>query len=134
MNLFIINTNKQADSRYEQEMLDEQKCAAYRSTKEEIADIAKGDRVLLYSNEIGIIARGIADGVVKKKEDRGIADDEYFMSLTEFYDYIKPIPYQKILSILQKAEPTFARPFNVTSLKFGPAASEKIWYDVNRFV
>ena len=100
MNLFIINTNKQADKRYEQEMIDEQKCAAYRSTKEDIVHIQKGDKVLLYSNNNGIIARGIADGEVMKKEDISEIDAEYYMSLDDFYQYIKPIKYQQILSMI----------------------------------
>ncbi|MDN3451834.1 hypothetical protein QMA09_16715 [Planococcus sp. APC 3906] len=62
MNLFIINTNKQSDSRYENEMIAERKCAAYRLTKEVIEKIQKDDKVLLYSNEVGIIARGVAEG------------------------------------------------------------------------
>lgn len=56
MNLLIINTNKSSDQRYELEMVEGQKCAAYRSTKKEIESIQKGDKVLLYSNGIGIIA------------------------------------------------------------------------------
>lgn len=134
MNLFIFNTNKQADQRYEQEMIEEQKCAAYRSTKEVIENIRNGDKVLLYSNSSGIVARGIADGDVKMKEDRGEIDAEYYMSLNEFYEYIKAIPYNKILSILQKADPTFTKPFNVTALKFSLPVSKQIWYEINRYV
>lgn len=134
MNLFIINTNKQAHERYEQEMIDEQKCAAYRSTKKEIENIQKGDMVLLYSNGSGIIAKGLADGVVNKKADNGVNDEEYYMSLTEFYQFIKAIPYDKIRKIIQKADSSFARPFNVTSLKFSSPASEVIWNEVDQFV
>lgn len=134
MNLFIINTNKQADHRYEQEMIDERKCAAYRSTKEDIEHVQKGDKVLLYSNGKGIIASGVADGNLKKKEDKGEIDAEYYMSLVDFYEYIEPIVYEKIRDILQKADPSFARPFNVTSLKFSLPASKDIWEMVNKYV
>jgi len=134
MNLFIINTNKQANQRYEQEMIEEQKCAAYRSTKGEIGYIQKGDKVLLYSNRSGIVARGIADGEVKMKEDLGEIDAEYYMSLNEFYEYIKAIPFNKIRNILQKADPSFAKPFGVTALKFSLPVSKEIWYEVNRYV
>lgn len=134
MNLFIINTNKQANQRYEQEMIEEQKCAAYRSTKGEIGYIQKGDKVLLYSNRSGIVARGIADGEVKMKEDLGEIDAEYYMSLNEFYEYIKAIPFNKIRNILQKVDPSFAKPFGVTALKFSLPVSKEIWYEVNRYV
>lgn len=134
MNLFIINTNKQSDNRYEQEMIDEHKCAAYRSTKREIERIQKEDKVLLYSNGSGIIVRGIADGEVMKKEDRGEIEAEYYMRLNEFYEYIKPINYKQILSIIQKADSSFNKPFNATSLKFSLPISQKIWEEVNKFV
>lgn len=133
MNLFIINTNKKTDKRYEQEMIQEHKCAAYRSTKGEIEFIQKDDKVLLYSNERGIIARGTADGNVKKKEDRGESDAEYYMSLDDFYKYIKDIPSKKLRSILEKADPTFARPFNVTSLKFEEPVARKSWDEVCKY-
>ena len=134
MKLFIINTNKQADIRYELEMISEQKCAAYRSTKSEINGIKKGDKVLLYSNQKGIIARGVADGLVKKKEDRGEIDAEYYMSLNEFYEYIKPIPYPKVRLIIETADSTFSRPFNVTSLKFDSPVSKEIWDGLCNYV
>ncbi|QOV10431.1 hypothetical protein [Viridibacillus arvi] len=127
MNLFIINTNKQSNHRYEQEMIEEQKCAAYRTTKGTIEHIQKDDKVLLYSNLSGIIARGIADGELKKKEDKGEIDAEYYMSLNEFYEYIKPIQYKKIKTIL-------GRPLGSTSLKFSLPASKEIWDEVNRYV
>ncbi|WP_129727920.1 hypothetical protein [Ectobacillus funiculus] len=134
MNLFIINTNKQREHRYEQEMLKERKCAAYRSTKHEIEGIQTGDKVLLYSNEIGIIARGIADGRVQKKEDNGEVEAEYFMSLDEFYELVIPIPYGDIVSIIKQVDPFFARPFNRTSLKFGPSISREIWEKAYKYV
>ncbi|WP_017381807.1 hypothetical protein [Paenisporosarcina sp. TG-14] len=134
MNLFIINTNQQADQRYEQEMIVEQKCAAYRSTKKEIKYIQKEDKVLLYSNGIGVIARGIADGEVNKKEDLCETDAEYYMALNEFYGYIEAIPYKKMISIIRKSDSSFAKPFNVTSLKFSFPASIEIWDEINKYV
>lgn len=128
--MFIINTNKQSDPRYEQEMLDNQKCAAYRSTKTVIEDIKIGDLVLLYGNKKGIIARGIADGVVRKKEDKGEEDAEYYMSLNEFSIYKEAITYNEIREIIQIAIPSFNKPFGVTALKFEYPASEVIWNEV----
>lgn len=134
MNLFIINTNISANPRYEQEMIDEQKCAAYRDTKREIEKIDKGDKVLLYSNGKGIIARGIAEGKVKKKDDRGELDAEYYMEMVEFYDYIKPLSHKEINLIIKKSDPSFARPFNKTALKLSPSISQEVWNEVNKYV
>jgi len=134
MNLYIINTNKSTDKRYEWEMIEEKKCSAYRSTKKNIEAIKKGDNVLLYSSGTGIIARGIADGVVKKKTDMEVVDAEYYMSLTDFYLLIKEIPHHKILSIIQKVKPDFKKPFTSTSLKFTYPESEGIWNEVSKYV
>jgi L-cysteine desulfidase len=134
VNLYIINTNKSASIHYEKEMIDEQKCSAYRSTKAEITNIKNDDKVLLYSNGLGIIARGIADGQVKKKADNGELDAEYYIALSEFYKFIRSIPYNKIKTIVQTADPSFNRPFNVTSLKFSSPASQEIWDQVCKYV
>jgi hypothetical protein len=115
-------------------MINEQKCAAYRTTKGEITEINKDDKVLLYSNEVGIIARGIADGQVNMKADNGELNAEYYMKLMEFYQYIRPIPYSKFRSILQTAHPSFNRPFNVTSIKISSPASQKIWDQISKYV
>ena len=131
MNLFIINTNKSTSSRYEQEMLEEKKCAAYRSTKGEIAKIKKGDKVLLYSNQVGIVAKGMADGKVMKKEDNGEPDAEYYMHLNDFYKYDQPIPYNQIFKIIQQTDSSFKRPFSVTAIKFSFPSSKKIWDEVS---
>ncbi|KEZ48806.1 hypothetical protein [Metabacillus indicus] len=134
MNLIIINTNKSTNKRYELEMLEEQKCSAYRATKNEITQIRKGDIVLLYSNDRGIIASGKADGNLKMKPDNGEENAEYYMGLNEFYEYISDISYGKILSIIKKADPSFARPFNQTLLKFPLPNSAEIWHEVNKYV
>lgn len=134
MNLFIINTNKQRDSRYEREMLKEKKCAAYRSTKHRIEDIRAGDKVLLYSNEVGVIATGTASGKLKMKEDNGESNAEYYMLLEQFYELAIPIPYSKIVKLIKKFDPTFSRPFNQTALEFSPPFSEQIWSEVDKYV
>jgi predicted RNA-binding protein with PUA-like domain len=104
------------------------------STKTNIEAIQKGDKVFLYSSGTGIIATGIADGVVKKKADMEVVDAEYYMSLTDFYQLIKEIPHHKILSIIQKVKPDFKKPFTSTSLKFTYPESEGIWNEVSKYV
>ncbi|MBJ8072713.1 hypothetical protein [Bacillus cereus] len=134
MALFIINTNLQKDSRYECEMLEEKKCAAYRSTKTDIQNIQENDRVLLYTNKKGIIARGIASGKLFMKEDNGEPNAEYYMPLINFTELIKPIPPHKLKNILLLADSQEARPFNKTSLKFREGVSEKIWIEICRYI
>ncbi|MCU5584693.1 hypothetical protein OCF65_30625 [Bacillus toyonensis] len=134
MALFIINTNLQKDTRYELEMLQEKKCAAYRSTKTDIQNIQENDRILLYTNKKGIIARGIASGQLLMKEDDGEPDAEYYMPLINFTELITPIPSHKLKNILSLADPQEARPFNKTSLKFREGVSEKIWIEICRYI
>lgn len=134
MNLYIINTNLQKDKRYEQEMLNEKKCSAYRSTKFEIENIQSNDLVLLYTNKKGIVARGIASGVVNTQEDNGEPEAEYFMPLDDFYILIKPIPSNKLRDILTTCDPNEMRPFNKTSVKFKEGISQAIWDKVCMYV
>lgn len=132
MNLYIINTNLKTDSRYETEMLKEQKCAAYRSTKTEIEHLQVGDRILLYSNQKGIIAKGIASGQLHKKEDNGELEAEYYMYLHEFREFLLPISSSRLRHILTLADNKEARPFNKTSLKFKNEVSTIIWDEISK--
>ncbi|AZB44658.1 hypothetical protein CEF21_21505 [Bacillus sp. FJAT-42376] len=134
MNLFIINTNKSTNTRYEIEMLEEQKCAAYRSTKTDIEHIQKNDIVLLYSNERGIIASGRADGIVNRKPDLGEEDAEYFMKLQDFNEYVIEIPNKKLLGIIKGVNPSFSKILRNTMEKFTPPVSDGIWKEVSRYV
>ncbi|EEL40328.1 hypothetical protein bcere0020_22680 [Bacillus cereus Rock3-29] len=115
-------------------MLEEKKCAAYRSTKTDIQNIQENDRVLLYTNKKGIIARGIASGKLFMKEDNGEPNAEYYMPLINFTELIKPIPPHKLKNILLLADSQEARPFNKTSLKFREGVSEKIWREICRYM
>ena len=65
-NAYIINTNLTHNPNCEQQMLQQEKCAAYYSPwKHYISLIRPNDLVFLYSNGKGIIARGIATGIVE---------------------------------------------------------------------
>ncbi|MFB7142898.1 hypothetical protein ACFCYN_25220 [Gottfriedia sp. NPDC056225] len=79
--------------------------------------------------------KGIANSACTLfRETRSGIDAEYYMSLNAFYQYIKSIPFKTIQSIVQKTEPSFNRPFNVTSIRFSYPASQKIWDEVNKYV
>ncbi|MDP9740682.1 UNVERIFIED_ORG: hypothetical protein QFZ59_002512 [Bacillus sp. B2I3] len=83
--IYIINTNKQKSIANEIEMLKQEKCAAYFSPwKNKIDKIEANDLVFLYSNGQGIIARGIATGVLEKQDYEREADAEHYMHLNRF--------------------------------------------------
>ncbi|MFY4775175.1 hypothetical protein [Metabacillus sp. RGM 3146] len=70
MKAHIINTNQ--SSNLQIDMLKNQKCAAYYGNwKKLISTIKANDMVFLYSNGKGIIARGVATGIVETADYQG---------------------------------------------------------------
>ncbi|PGY09124.1 hypothetical protein COE25_18835 [Bacillus sp. AFS031507] len=104
---YIINTNltNMPNGETERDMLKNEKCAAYFSPwKERIEQIQPNDLVFLYSNGKGIIARGIATGVVEiadyqNKEGLHI-DEEYYMNLNQFVRLSNPVSSADINEIV----------------------------------
>lgn len=95
---YIINTNlvNRPDGETEKDMVENEKCSAYFSPwKESITKIQPNDLVFLYSNGTGLIARGIATGVVEiaDYENEGFlhVDEEYYMHLNRFEVLSKPV-------------------------------------------
>ena len=75
------------------EMLENQKVACYYSPwKYFINEMAVNDMVYLYSNGKGIIARGLATGIVEIGGDQG---DEHYMHLNRFEKLAIPLPASK---------------------------------------
>lgn len=102
-NCYIINTNKKNNSNCESEMIHKQKCAAYYSPwKEKIDAIQADDLIFLYSNEIGIIARGVSSGISEVKDYEGKTDEEHYMELDRFKKLTTPLASNKINIILQR--------------------------------
>ncbi|MCD7034527.1 hypothetical protein LRR81_09775 [Metabacillus sp. GX 13764] len=118
MKFHIINTNKTENPACEADMLENQKCAAYFGRwKKLITKIQRDDRVFLYSNGKGIIARGIATGQMETADYKGEPDEEYFMHLNDFQILQTPIPPS---AIKQAAEMTVI--FNTTMFTFRDSA------------
>jgi hypothetical protein len=93
----IINTNKKNNPACEVDMLLNQKCAAYfEDWHAYIEKIQTGDLVFLYSREVGIIARGIATGIVEKADYQGYLDAECYMNLDRFERLKNPMTAAKI--------------------------------------
>ncbi|OLS40816.1 hypothetical protein [Bacillus sp. MRMR6] len=104
---YIINTNlsNRPGGETERDMLENEKCAAYFSPwKERLHQIQPNDLVFLYSNGSGIIARGMATGVVEIanycNEDGLHVDEEYYMHLNRFERLNHPVPSSHINEIV----------------------------------
>ncbi|MCK6206079.1 MULTISPECIES: hypothetical protein [Bacillaceae] len=96
---YLINTNRSGcpNGSDERDMLANAKCAAYFSPwKEKIKKLQEGDLVFLYSNKRGIIARGVATGIVQAAdhgdEHELHLDEEFYMRLHDFDVLSFPMP------------------------------------------
>ena len=100
---YILNTNKQGGYDDEEDMLKEGKAAAYfEPWKYKIEYLQKGDTVFLYSSGVGIVAKGIATGELKKKDyqdNEEHDDEEYYQKLKNFKILDKPISAAEIKRI-----------------------------------
>lgn len=100
-NCYIINTNKKYDPNSEIEMLNDKKCAAYYSPwKEDIDGIQVNDLIFLYSNKVGIIARGTASGISEVKDYHRYVDEEHYMELDRFQKLKEPLTSSSINKIV----------------------------------
>jgi hypothetical protein len=100
---YILNTNIQGGQEDEEDMLNHGKAAAYfEPWKYKIENLKKGDRVFLYRSGKGIIAKGIASGVVEKANYQGhtdCPDQEFYQKLSKFQKLSHAIPASKIKQI-----------------------------------
>ena len=99
-NSFVVNTSNNA------EMVAEHKAAAYYpGWREKIQRLQKGDYVFLYQSGQGIVAYGIADGILRKKDCDGHKDYEYYMNLDNFKKLSKPITANEMKELAKKGFP-----------------------------
>jgi hypothetical protein len=90
-NTHILNTNYSNNPIHTEDMLNEQKAAAYYpGWREKIEKFQKGDTVFLYKSGYGIIAYGVATGKLMKKDCDGYHNYEYYMKLDDFKQLKKP--------------------------------------------
>lgn len=92
---YILNTNKSNSDEDDYYMLKEEKAAAFFAPwKYNIERIEKGDVVFLYRSKEGIVAVGVANGIVEKRpyqnDDKHI-DEEYCQYLSDFKRIAKPV-------------------------------------------
>lgn len=82
---FVVNTNKSKNRNAKIDMLQHEKCAAYYSPFKYFIDSFEADDIVfLYSNNVGIIARGIATGNVEMKDWQGKSNEKHYMQLHNF--------------------------------------------------
>ena len=99
-NCYVVNTNYTKNETCQQEMLTDEKVAAYwPGWREKIEKIQKDDTVFLYQSGIGIIAYGIASGKLDKKNFENHVNYEYSMKLNKFKKLKKPLAASEMKKI-----------------------------------
>jgi len=100
---FILNTNVRNDVADHEDMLRNQKAAAYFTPwKQKIARLGRGDVVFLYQSGVGIVAVGEADGKLCKADYHGSVEhpqEEYYRKLNKFSAVHPPITAAEIKNI-----------------------------------
>jgi hypothetical protein len=99
---FILNTNFSNDAADHENMIKDEKAAAYSVPwKYKIEQIGKGDTVFLYKSGTGIVASGIGSGKVDKSPHyaEGGPEDQYSMHLDRFREISRPISAAEIKEI-----------------------------------
>jgi hypothetical protein len=129
---YIINTNRtnRPGGEDELDMLQNQKCAIYFSPwKERMHSIRPGDLVFLYANKKGIIARGIATGVVEQGDyvnEEGLhIDEQNYMYLDRFQLLKEPMPasiINKLVSVV----------YSQTMISMEYEAGLKVWQTITK--
>lgn len=132
--VYLVNTNKSNNLQNESEMINEEKVAAYYSPwKYFINEIESGDIVYLYSNSNGIIARGIATGIVEIKDVGPDLEEEHYMHLDRFELLETPVASAKITEISQAVtDANYSIKWNQTMIHIPHFIGLKIWQYITR--
>jgi len=96
---FVVNTNKKNDTKSHEDMLQNQKVAAYGKWKNRIAIINKSDIVFLYESGVGVVAVGTASGKINRSPypgDPNALEEEYSMTLDPFIQLKTPLSAPEI--------------------------------------
>jgi hypothetical protein len=132
--VYIINTNKKHNPECEFEMLSNQKCSAfYNPWKYYIDTIEANDIVYLYSSNTGIIARGIATGIVEVQDYEGNNNEEHYMHLDRFEVLKTPLKAADITKTIRSiAGQDFDIMWNQTMILLAHQFGLKLWQDITR--
>ena len=126
--IFIVNTNISNSPVNELNMLSEEKVAAYYSPwKYSINEMEANDIVYLYSNGRGIIARGIATGIIEKSKDQV----EHYMNLDRFEKLKMPLESSKIVDLAREVtDEDFKIKWNQTMIHLPNFIGIHIWQSI----
>ena len=127
-NSYVLNTNYSNNRHHTDEMLKEEKAAAYYpGWREKIEKLQKGARVFLYKIGSGIIAYGITDGKMKKKDCDGNKDYEYYMHLKHFTVLKEPMSASKMKELTKQRFP-----FRTTMFSLSEECSNLIEQEIQK--
>lgn len=128
-NTYLLNTNFSNNQSHTDEMLQEEKAAAYYpGNREKIQKLQKGDLVFLYKSGAGIIAYGTASGKLRKRVCDGHADYEFYMKLEDFKKLKNPLSASDMKSLSGQG---FNFRQTMTSISSNCATKLKIEIDKN---
>ncbi|MBM7572946.1 hypothetical protein [Aquibacillus albus] len=133
--VYLINTNKNNNPDCEDEMLQNQKCSAYYTPwKYYIDTIEANDVVFLYSSGEGIIARGLATGIVEVNDYEGNENEEHYMNLNRFELLNSPLPAREVTAIIREiAGDDFDIQWNQTMILLAEHFGRKVWQQITRY-
>ncbi|HDR7766548.1 hypothetical protein [Bacillus paranthracis] len=132
-NAYIINTNLKHNTTCEKQMLQQGKCAAYYSPwKHYISLIRPNDLVFLYSNGKGIIARGVATGIVETADFENNIEEEYYMELNSFIQLDTAMNAAAITQALQQVDPEFSIKFHQTMIALPDLFASHLWRTITK--
>lgn len=132
--VYIINTNKSNNPLDEKNMINNMKCAAYYSPwKHYIDTIEANDIVYLYSSGEGIIARGIATGIVEVSNYNNEENEEHYMHLNRFQELKTPLGPSEITNILSEAAgDKYKIQWNQTMILVAYSLGIKVWQQITK--
>ena len=132
--VYIINTNKSHNPGAEIDMIQNSKCSAYYTPwKYYIDTIEANDIVFLYSNDVGIIARGIATGIVEVTDYNNDEDAEHYMKLNRFEELVTPLKADTVTSIIREfAGSDFKIQWNQTMILVAYSFGLKVWQYITK--
>ncbi|MDQ0246502.1 hypothetical protein J2S09_004106 [Bacillus fengqiuensis] len=132
--VYIINTNKTHNTECEVDMLRNHKCAAYYNPwKYYIDTIEANDIVFLYSSNVGVIARGIATGIVEINDYEGKTSEEHYMHLNRFERLTRPLKAAEVTSIIREtAGNDFDIKWNQTMILVAHQFGVKVWQHITQ--
>ncbi|BCC14007.1 hypothetical protein BC30048_4432 [Bacillus cereus] len=132
-NAYIINTNLTHNQNCEQQMLQQEKCAAYYSPwKHYISLIRPNDLVFLYSNGKGIIARGVATGIVETADYENNTEEEHYMKLSSFVQLDTSMEAAVITQTLREIDSDFSIKFNQTMIALPDLFASHLWRRITK--